>query len=160
MNRLLAYLILLITVSTFVGCSGVTIDEANIIESNSEVDSLRIVNVSITQERDSLLDELKILDREVNYWFNQEYDGDNFNDKGINDPKEYLLDALDKNRELIPMEGILGGTMHFGKLEILSSEWLIVDYDDGHIIGKAIFEYHFGEKDEVTFKLIKSIENE
>lgn len=154
MKNLLTILIVSIAAA---GCGD---SETSIVESNLEVDSLRTINKSIILERDSLLKSIESLNKDITYWFNQKYDGDNFNEKGINNPKEYLWDALNKKPELIPMDAVLGGTMNYGNLEILSSEWLIVEYDDGHVIGKVIFEYHLGEKDEVTFKLIKSIENE
>lgn len=50
---------------------------------------------------------------------------------------------LAKRTELIPYEGILGGTMMFGESSILvlSHEWVFAPISDGHIIGHLLLKY-------------------
>ncbi len=48
---------------------------------------------------------------------------------------------LDKNhRDIIPHEGIHGGTMHFGDIAVLAPKTFYVEYSDGHIGGGMILK--------------------
>lgn len=114
------------------------------------LDSLKIVNDSLTL---ALIDEKP----ESNYWFDIEYDGVNLIDNGISNPVEFVENALREKTELIPLEAILGGTMHFGKIQLLSSEWLIAEFDDGHIWGRGIYKFNLNDQGELEFELLHSL---
>lgn len=119
----------------------------------AEVDSLKLKN-------DSLIKILAEGKSTSNYWYNAEYDGEKFIQSGIPNPAEFIENDLRKKTQLIPLKAVLGGTMHFGKIQLLSSEWLIADFDDGHIQGRAIYTYKLNEKTQVEFKILSSIGTE
>ena len=61
--------------------------------------------------------------------------------KGLKgDPQAITADLL-KHPELIPYEGILGGTMFFAKLELLTDQWVLAYFEDGHINGYMLLKY-------------------
>lgn len=78
--------------------------------------------------------------------------------KGIDTPEE-LLDTLRAENDLIPYDGVLGGTMKWWPTEsrIINNEWVLGYFEDGHILGHALLEYQIDEQQNVTWKLIKAI---
>ncbi len=141
-------LILLTSISA-VNCTKVNNTE-NLL---GKVDSLEIKN-------DSLIETLNREKTELNYWYDPEYDGVKFIEKGISKPIEFIKNSLRKKTELIPLKAVLGGTMTFGNIQLLGSEWLIADYNDGHIEGRAIYSYELNDNGMLKFKMIKSIKLE
>ncbi len=127
----------------------------------AKVDSLKIKNDSLTkilaEEKPKILDEEK---PESNYWYNPQYDGQKFIENGITNPVEFIENNLRNKTELIPIKAVLGGTMHFGKIQLLSDEWLIANYEDGHIQGRAIYKYKLDEKGKLEFELLNSTKPE
>ncbi len=116
-----------------------------------KVDSLKIKNDSLVK----LLMEKKT---ESNYWYNK-YDGEMLLQNGIRNPQEYIDSTLRNKTELIPLKATLGGRMHFGKIQLLGSDWLIAEFDDGHIQGKGIYKFALKEKKELEFELLHYKEN-
>lgn len=119
----------------------------------TKVDSLQIKNDSLTkvltQER-----------HETNYWYDAEYDGKALIENGITNPTEFIEKELRERTELIPSKAVLGGTMHFGNIQLLSREWLIADFNDGHVQGRAIYRYKLNEKGQLKFEILNAIEPE
>ena len=116
----------------------------------AKVDSLIIKNDSLS----------KILTKDepqLNYWFDAEYDGEKFIESGITNPTEFIENNLRKRTELIPLKAVLGGTMQFRNIQLLSSEWLIANFDDGHVQGRAIYKYKLNENGQLEFELLDSI---
>lgn len=54
-----------------------------------------------------------------------------------------IIDDLLKHNDLIPVQGVLGGTMAFLKEEIfvITDKWVIAYFEDGHIGGNMLLEY-------------------
>ena len=50
--------------------------------------------------------------------------------------------------------------MTFGNIQLLSKEWLIADFDDGHVQGRAIYKYKLNKKGQLEFELLNSIGSE
>lgn len=78
--------------------------------------------------------------------------------KGLKDPVNDLITDLRKHRELIPYEGILGGTMDFytdESIHVLSSKNVLAYFEDGHICGYMLLEYHVSNG-EISWKVIDS----
>lgn len=122
------------------------------IELNSSIkliDSLKSKSDALKSQNDSLI-------TVINYWFNEKYDANALFNIGINNPKDFIIKSLRAKPEIIPIKGVLGGTMRFGNVEILSHKWIIADFDDGHILGSAIFRYYLNDKKELEFQLIES----
>ena len=99
-------------------------------------DSLKMLKSKL----DSLAKQNVNLKRDLNYWFSDE-DIDALKEKGLIDPLKDITNRLYDNPELIPYPGVLGGTMHFGNISLLRDRWVIVDFDDGHIMGAMILKY-------------------
>lgn len=124
-----------------------------------KVDSLTeviaIERKPMTVENDSLTDGTITSDNESNYWFNATYDRKEFIKSGIEDPAEFIKNALRKRPELIPLKAVLGGTMRFGNIQILSDKWLIADFNDGHIEGKALYKYELKSNNTMEYQLLE-----
>jgi hypothetical protein len=116
----------------------------------NKIDSLNIKN-------ETLIKLLKEKKSTSNYWYKNEFDGEKLLNKGISNPSDFIKNSLRKKTEIIPLAATLGGTMRFGNIQLLSSEWLIAEFDDGHIYGKAIYKYKLNNKGELEFELLTSI---
>jgi hypothetical protein len=80
-----------------------------------------------------------------------------FKIKGLANPAEDLKKDLIKNAKLIPSKGTLGGSMGFYSekdIKILSSKWVIADFDDGHNSGKMLLRFDVPRKGKITWKVI------
>lgn len=125
-------------------------------EPNSVVEKLRAENDTLQHQIDSLNTALKEMRSTENYWFANENEGATFTEKGIDNPKIAIEKALREKPELIPLEAVLGGTMRFGNIEILSDKWVIADYDDGHVTGKSFYRYKLSKNKTFAFELVDS----
>lgn len=74
----------------------------------------------------------------------------------IENPKNFVENALKERDDLIPLDPVLGGTMAFREAKVLTEDWILGSYDDGHIEGKSIFKYSLNPDGEVDFTLIAS----
>ena len=125
------------------GCGEDREPEAN----NAELDALR--NALSEQER--LNDSLKLIiekedsQQEVPVYFGRGFDT-------IENPEEFIATALKGHPELIPLEPVLGGTMEFRQIEVLTDDWVLARYDDGHVQGKAIFSYKLSPEGQLEFE--------
>lgn len=72
----------------------------------------------------------------------------------ISNPQEFIKNKLKTSTGMIPIQPVLGGTMEFRKIIILSNNWVYAMYDDGHIQGASIFTYGFGPKGQLIFKQV------
>lgn len=110
---------------------------------------------SLETSNDSLVELFDIEKAKSNYWYNEKYDGESLIKIGIDNPKVFIEQSLRERTELIPIEAALGGTMHFGNVELLSREWLIAEFDDGHVYGRGIYKYTLNNKGELKFELLQ-----
>ena len=74
--------------------------------------------------------------------------------RDIDNPEAFITEDLSKRPELIPLDAVLGGTMAFRKVEVLSDKWVMAIYDDGHIQGQAIFQYRLLPDKSVAYEVI------
>lgn len=76
---------------------------------------------------------------------------------GLSDPEKDLVADLMQHRELIPYEGVMGGTMGFYSpkdIHILSSRWVLAAFEDGHIGGHMLLEYRVDPDGEICWRVI------
>ena len=144
----------IILISFFLSVQSCAEVEKNKDLSSSEIDSLNIKIEKLRNENSSLRKELMDKSAETNYWYANDFEGRKLMDQGIINPAEYIADQLKEQPEIIPMKAVLGGKMHFLNVQILGREWIIADYEDGHVLGKAIFKYKVGKDGKVDFELI------
>jgi len=153
--------ILVIIIFLFLGCKN-DVDKTENLPNETEL--LTLKNDSLKKEiqllkslNDSLI---KIKQEEKNYWFDPDFNGSHLTRQGITNPEKFIENALQKRTDLIPSEAVLGGTMNFRKIQLLGNKWLIADYNDGHIQGRAIYEYKLNDKKELLFKMLASNDTE
>lgn len=75
---------------------------------------------------------------------------------GITNPEKYIEETLQEHVELIPLKAVLGGTMHFGVIQVLGSQWVLAEFDDGHIQGRAIYQFKINKQGNINFKLLST----
>jgi len=87
-----------------------------------------------------------------------DYHVDNLKEKGLKNPTEDLLSDLEKQENLIPFKGTLGGTMYFLRENalILNQKWIFAPFEDGHICGSLILEYRVKKNGKISWKVISS----
>lgn len=81
----------------------------------------------------------------------------NLQKHGLSDPEEDLIADLMKHSELIPYEGVMGGTMGFYSphdIHILSSRWVLAAFEDGHIGGHMLLEYRVDPGGKIHWRVI------
>ncbi|MGV8945094.1 MAG: hypothetical protein ACOH1N_01575 [Lutibacter sp.] len=145
----------------FLGCKNDADKPENLA---NETEQFILKNDSLKKEiqllkslNDSLM---KIENVAENYWFNPDFNGAYFIRLGIENPEKFVESSLQKRKDLIPAEAVLGGTMSFRNIQLLGNKWLIADYNDGHIQGRAIYEYKLNDKKELLFKMLASNDTE
>ncbi len=79
-------------------------------------------------------------------------------ERGLEDPVNDLRDDLMGHPELIPYEGVLGGTMGFvrSRIALLSLRWVYAEFEDGHIAGRCLLEYDVAPGGRITWRVIES----
>lgn len=75
-----------------------------------------------------------------NYWFDDIISED-VKQLGIPNPDSFVVADLLNRQELVPEQGILGGTMRFTNVKLLGDRWAIAEMDDGHIMGYVLLKY-------------------
>lgn len=118
-------------------------------EENARLDSLSVKLHKQELKNDSLNRLLEKSDLAGGYkiFFGRKFDS-------IQNPETYVTEALGQQKELIPLKAVLGGTMDYRKVQLLTEDWLLAIYDDGHVQGKTIFEYDIQPDGKIIFKEI------
>jgi hypothetical protein len=85
-----------------------------------------------------------------------EFDISHLKKKGLPDPESDLRRDLMGHPELIPMEGILGGTMGFveDSIALLSQQWVYAEFEDGHTGGCCLLSYEVGPGGHISWHVL------
>ena len=78
---------------------------------------------------------------------------------GLSDPEEELIANLMQHTELIPYDGVMGGTMGFYSkkdIHILSIRWVLAAFEDGHIGGHMLLEYRVDSGGKINWRVIEA----
>ena len=133
-----------------------------------EIDNTRARN-SVLQ--DSLMVLMREVDRAREGWAGQvsaarlsqrmllsEFDISDLKKRGLKDPVNDLRRDLMRRRELIPFEGVLGGTMGFVEASIapLSRQWVYAEFEDGHIGGRCVLSYEVGADGGLSWRVLSA----
>lgn len=76
---------------------------------------------------------------------------------GLADPPNDLRSDLAAHGELIPFEGVVGGTMNFydrAGIVLLPGGYVYAQGDDGHILVHAVLSYQVATGGKITWKLL------
>lgn len=76
-------------------------------------------------------------------------------ENGINDYK-YILSELESHPEIIPFEGVLGGTMKWyaSETKFINNRWIYGYFEDGHVAGHAILKYTIKDDKTISWEII------
>ncbi len=72
----------------------------------------------------------------------------------IAEPEKFVLKEIGKKPGLIPKKAVLGGTMRFTEVNFINDELIVAEYEDGHVMGKAIYTYSMNKRGELQFSLL------
>ncbi len=139
-------LFIISTIVLLSSCTGTTEEERNLIQ---KVDSLENELSELQRANDTLSDHLAkktYLTREYPSYFDS-----------IEEPEKYLLENLRQDQNSIPKEAVLGGTMQFTNVSFINNELFIAEYEDGHVLGKAVYTYGLNPSGKFEFKLLGTI---
>lgn len=76
--------------------------------------------------------------------------------KGLRNPEVDLLNDLNRKQgQLIPREGVAGGTMAIRDSRILNDRYAMAYYEDGHIGGYMILKYEVNNGN-ITWRVVDS----
>jgi hypothetical protein len=76
--------------------------------------------------------------------------------QGLQQPDSVLLASLRQHPELIPDTAVLGGTMHVEWVKPIGTSWVLAQYSDGHVQGRALYTYWPGKDGGIEWKLLDS----
>jgi len=114
-----------------------------------EIDSLKTEIRELQSALDTLSDQLM----KKNYFtkdFSSYFDS-------IPEPEKFLLEKLREKQELIPKKPVLGGTMHFTSVSFINDQLIIAEYEDGHIMGRSIYQYKMDKNGNLIFELLSEL---
>ena len=126
-------------------------DEKDLQKFEQELDSL---SRELTQQKelsDSLTNLLQNGDigSEYSVFYGRKFDT-------IENPEEFISEKLKEHPEKIPLKPVLGGEMQYRQVKVLTEDWVLAIYDDGHIQGKSIFQYKLQPNGNIIFTEIAS----
>ncbi|GAB6109145.1 hypothetical protein [Fusibacter bizertensis] len=69
-----------------------------------------------------------------------------------------LMETLTNKDSIIPIKGVLGGTMHWVPENsiLLTDKFVFASFEDGHVAGFALLQYSFEGQGEVNWKVIET----
>lgn len=76
--------------------------------------------------------------------------------RGLSEPAAQLRDSLEAHPEIIPYDGVLGGTMRFNEVDLLQPSFAFAEFDDGHIDGSMLLEYEVLDNGRIAWKRLWS----
>lgn len=115
----------------------------------NKIDSLKTEISELQRANDTLSDHLMkkaFLTREYPSYFDT-----------IPEPERFLLEKIQEKPVLIPKKAVLGGTMRFTAVTFIDNELFVAEFEDGHVLGKAVYRYTMDREGELTFRHIGDI---
>lgn len=85
-----------------------------------------------------------------------EADIERLKDYGFENPILEIKDDLQQHPKYIPYDAVLGGTMRYSKIHILSPQWVFASFDDGHIAGDMLLAYEVADDAVIRWYVIAS----
>ncbi len=138
------FFLCLILIST--ACQNNGSDESQ----KTRIDSLESEIASLKRANDTLSDHLltkSFLTKDYPDYFDS-----------IPEPENYILNDLQENPELIPEDAVLGGSMRFTAVTFINGELLVAEFEDGHIMGKAVYTYKMTKNGDLIYSYVGNIE--
>lgn len=130
-----------------------------VLQFHNQMESFQEKQHALTVKADSLLKALRETpELKPSPTFLTSYDIRRLKERGLSHPIQDLQADLAGSPDLIPQEGVLGGTMHFypDQIYVLTDRWVLAYFDDGHIAGYAWLRYTVQQGGEITWKVLNS----
>ncbi len=130
----------------FFSCSNTASADKELLQ---KIDSLQIEIAELKEANDTLSDQLMkkvFVTKSYPYYFDT-----------ISQPEKFLLEELSKGSNLIPKEAVLGGQMRFTSVNFVNDNYIIAEFEDGHILGKALYSYSLNKNGDLNFNLITQL---
>jgi len=137
-----------------------------------QIDDLEHREARLVEERDTLrtkIEELeKMVDKidpdiiendEAGRSLLSDFEINRLRRQGLDDPVNDITSDLLTRNDLIPYEGVLGGTMSFyspQNIHILSPQWVFAYFEDGHIRGEMLLEFSVDNEGVINWRVIDS----
>lgn len=122
---------------------------------------------NLTLEKQDLTEEIKNLKysgeiaiKDIsNNIFLSTYYIESLKEKGLTNPVQDIISDLTNHTELIPYDGVLGGTMRFYEryIWVLNQKWVFAYFEDGHINGYLLLEYNVENNGKIKWKRIAAM---
>lgn len=84
----------------------------------------------------------------------QGYMMDRLKAMGVDEPQIILEDLLNQS-DLIPYEGVLGGSMFVSEAWVLTDQYAMATFEDGHVMGTMLLEYQV-DSGAISWKVVAS----
>ncbi|GEM_PF-1242023 len=140
--------------------------------SYEQIDDLENREARLVEERDVLREQIEELEAMVEDVEPEEIEVDeagrsllsNFEinrlkRQGLDDPVNDITKDLLSRNDLIPYDGVLGGTMSFyapQNIHILSPQWVFAYFEDGHIRGEMLLKFTIDNDGNINWSVIDS----
>ncbi len=116
-----------------------------------EIDSLKTEIRELQRAMDTLSDQLikkNYLTKDFSSYFDS-----------IPEPEKFLLEKLREKQNLIPKKPVLGGSMHFTSVSFINDHLILAEYEDGHIMGRAIYQYKMDKNGNLILELLSELKD-
>jgi hypothetical protein len=116
-----------------------------------EIDSLQAEILELQHAIDTLSDKLtkkSYLTKDFSSYFDS-----------IPEPEQFLLEKLREKQNLIPKKPVLGGSMHFTSVSFINDHLILAEYEDGHIMGRSIYQYKMDKNGNLIFELLSELKD-
>lgn len=128
------------------------------VELKQRITELQSAGRAMTQSINDYYSEIATMEKKfdsIQRYFIKDYEIRNLKEKlNIGDPVKYIKKELEKRKDLIPIEGVLGGTMHFSKIALLNGKWIYAFFEDGHIGGYLLIKYSVKENRNIKWEVM------
>ncbi|TCK98119.1 hypothetical protein EDC19_0537 [Natranaerovirga hydrolytica] len=135
------------------------IDDETVEELNTIIDQLQNEKNTLQEENEQLTSQIESLTTGTNTQndpFMDDFVRTKIEDLGFDDPEDILKDLVENNQDLIPYEGVLGGTMRWFQdhCYILTEKYVLGYFEDGHISGQALLRYSVDNNQDITWVIL------
>ncbi|MDP5276600.1 hypothetical protein [Chengkuizengella axinellae] len=107
----------------------------------------------VKQENDNLINEIARLNTDIENLGKIDFASiQELSQFGID--TEYIIKDLYDHPELIPFDGVFGGTMFFYKAYVLNYKWVYAKFEDGHILGAGLYKFELDQHHNISWELV------
>jgi len=141
-SSIIVIMLVLITLISYVGVREYARFSGADAAKNDLIEQLKLENTALKQEVNSKQKAIFETPEETTNFFNSIKD-----------------DLKSRGSEIIKIEPVLGGNMHFTYVSVLNNIWAYGTFEDGHISGFGLYEYTIQGNGDIEWKVVKEKQN-